>query len=80
MQWRATAGHFTKGVRLHEVRPDRWNSRQIPGLIPEKQEALVSNLLVLDQLELSIAERMKRVGDSKPARLIRRHGCSLSDT
>jgi hypothetical protein len=49
-------------------------------LVPEIQDALVSNFLVLDQVELSVSERMKRVGDSEPARPIRRYRCSHWDT
>lgn len=80
MQRGTTAGHVTKRVGLHKVRPGRWNLRQIPGLVSEKQDALVSNLLVLDYLELSVSERMERVGDSEPARFTRRNGCSHWDT
>ena len=80
MQWRAAVGNFTERVGLHEVRPGCWNLRQIPGLVPEIQDALVSNFLVLDQVELSVSERMKRVGDSEPARPIRRYRCSHWDT
>jgi len=80
MQWRAAAGNFTEVVGLHEVRPGCWNLRQIPGFVPEKQDALVSNLLAIDYLVLSASERMERVGDSEPARPIRRYRCSHWDT
>jgi len=75
MKHRAPGGYLAKRVAFHQVRPDRWNLLQITAWVLKEQGAVNGCPLLLDQLKLSVSERMERVGDSEPARSICRNEC-----